>query len=349
MSNLLLVWLTIELCRGKLDWSIAVGSLALSGMWLLLTRLEMRHLFKTYCDTLSRLQIRISMGLGALLSFLAFLAAHSNQSLHLLALIEIALWGYIYWLYRRNRARYIKQGHGPLPDRCWVNPDPAVLEPGDLLLTSGPIAGRILESLDHGEVVLRLPDGTLGLLSSYMPKGCVINTVDWFIERLLKRGEHYVVLKLRQPLSPHEVQLATELAYNMRAQNEAWRDKVNEERKQFVSKLPLLSTACKEWLIAKTKSTGYDVIGLFVGRRTSNHWTCIGACLELYRRLGIRTNNYGTGLLGLGTGLFDPIMPVRFLSDRAFCYLTQDDKATFAQMHNQALATTIQSKGEIAT
>lgn len=328
LSNVLLLWLSFRLCLGRLDWDVAVGSTVLSAMWLILTRLEMRHLFKTYFDTLSRLQIRISMAVGALFSLIPFFAV-TNLTLREIAGVELLLWACIYWLYRRNRARYIKQGHGPLPDRCWVNPDPAVLEPGDLLLTSGPISGRILESLDHGEVVLRLPDGSLGLLSSYMPKGLVINSADWFIGRLLGRGEHYVVLKLRHPLSSEMIKRATELAYEMRAQNERWRDKVNEERKNFISKLPLLPNSLKTWLIKATRTTGYDVIGLFVGRRTTDHWTCIGACLELYRRLGVTTKDYGTGLLGLGTGLLDPIMPVRFLGDPAFRYLTWEDKSEF--------------------
>ena len=55
-----------------------------------------------------------------------------------------------------------------------------------------------------------------------------------------------------------------------------------------------------------------------MGRLVDHRWTCIGACLELYHRLGVRTNPYGTGLLGFGSTLFDPIMPVRFLSDPAF-------------------------------
>jgi hypothetical protein len=54
-------------------------------------------------------------------------------------------------------------------------------------------------------------------------------------------------------------------------------------------------------------------------RLAQDRWTCIGACLDLYERLGVRTNPYGTGLLGFGTTLFDSIMSVRFLSDRARC------------------------------
>lgn len=57
-----------------------------------------------------------------------------------------------------------------------------------------------------------------------------------------------------------------------------------------------------------------------------DRWTCIGAWLELYQRLGVQTNAYGTGLLGFGTTLFDPIMPVRFLSDPFFRLLSRETR-----------------------
>jgi hypothetical protein len=53
-----------------------------------------------------------------------------------------------------------------------------------------------------------------------------------------------------------------------------------------------------------------------MSRLAPHRWTCIGACLELYRRLGVPTDD-GTGLLGFGTSLLDPIMPVR--SRRSAC------------------------------
>ncbi|MBY0357535.1 MAG: hypothetical protein K2W82_05990 [Candidatus Obscuribacterales bacterium] len=44
--------------------------------------------------------------------------------------------------------------------------------------------------------------------------------------------------------------------------------------------------------------------------------------------MGVKTNSYGTGLLGFGTTLFDPIMPVRFLSDPAFQLLLKRSETT---------------------
>jgi hypothetical protein len=41
--------------------------------------------------------------------------------------------------------------------------------------------------------------------------------------------------------------------------------------------------------------------------------------------MGVQLNYYGTGLLGFGTSLFDPILPVRFLADPAFVLITQNE------------------------
>jgi hypothetical protein len=43
----------------------------------------------------------------------------------------------------------------------------------------------------------------------------------------------------------------------------------------------------------------------------------------------VPVGNYGTGLLGLGTGLFDPIMPVRLLGDKAYRLVDLKDRAAF--------------------
>ncbi len=68
-----------------------------------------------------------------------------------------------------------------------------------------------------------------------------------------------------------------------------------------------------------------------MGRTCENRWTCIGSALVLYHKLGVRTNPYGTGLLGFGTSILDPILPVRFLADPAFKLITIDEKATLIE------------------
>jgi hypothetical protein len=125
------------------------------------------------------------------------------------------------------------------------------------------------------------------------------------------------------------VRRAEEIAREMLAENAAWRGRVNARRRRLVGLLPL-PAGFKASLARHVESSGYDWLGLFMGRLAPHRWTCIGACLELYRRLGVRTAPYGTGLLGFGTTLFDPIMPVRFLSDPAFRLLRLGDAADSA-------------------
>lgn len=325
LAYLSLIWLSWRWFKGGLDWGFASGCVAISGMWLVLTRLQMRHAFKTYFDTLSRLQILIPAAIGLVVSGLAAYATDSTW-LRLVAGLEFAWWFYIYWLYRRNRKQYITQGHGPLPKGTWVNPPLQAVQPGDLILTSGRIANTVQESVGHGEVAIRMPDGSMGAFSSYMAKGAVVNDLGWLMERWLDKGEHYVVMRLSTPLTEDQVDGAHQIAQQLMAVNDAWRTGANKRRAWLINRLVLLPRSWREWLIEKTKATGYDWPGLFVGNRAVNKWTCIGACLELYQQLGIKTRPYGTGLLGLGTGLLDPIMPVRFLNDPAFRLLTVDGK-----------------------
>jgi len=323
----LLICLTWQWFWGGLTWGLALSSVLVSGLWLVLTRLQMRHLFRTYFDTLSRLQVLAPVMIGVAVSGLAVLASHS-LILRAVAGLEFFFWGYIYMLYRRNRKNYMTQGHGPLPAGCWVNPPAQAIAAGDLILTSGRIANRVHESVGHGEVAIRLKDGTMGAFSSYMKKGTVINPLGWLTSAWLRRGEHYVILRLSEPLADERAKQMTALAEVMWAENESWRARINARRARIINWLPL-PRSWRSWLAERTRATGYDWLGLFIGARAGDHWTCIGACLELYRRLGIKTHRYGTGLLGLGTGLFDPIMPVRFLADPAFRLLTDKDREAF--------------------
>lgn len=330
----LLMVLTWKWFTGGLNWELAFGCTLVGGLWLGVTRMQMRHAFRTYFDTLSRLQVLVPLVIGVVLAGVAIIAT-DRLSLRTLAIVELASWGWIYWLYQRNRKKYIIQGHGPLPAGCWLNPDPSAMEPGDLILTSGRIANQFQESVGHGEVVVRQDDGKLYAFSSYMRNGVVLNDLNWLTSAWLRRGEHYIVLRLRTGLTGGQIERMSKLAQEMLQQNDDWRTKVNHRRAWLICLLPLPGS-WKNWLVAHTKATGYDWFGLFIGSRANNRWTCVGACLELYERLGIKLHRYGTGLFGLGTGIFDPIMPVRFLSDPAFHLLTEQDKAEFqAQAHKR--------------
>jgi hypothetical protein len=317
-----LIWLTWRFVDGELHWKLAAGAVALSGAWLGLTFVRMSHLFKTYFDVLSRLEVTIPLGIGIVLPLLAILDT-TFMSIRVVAGVELVGWVALFLLYRRNRQRYVTQGHGPVPAGCWVSPPAEVLQPGDLILTSGMVAAGLRESVGHGETVIRTLAGAMASFSSYMDRGAVLHAVDEYTSFVKAHG-HYIVLRLRETLTAEQIRRAEEIAREMLADNVRWRDEVNERRRKLIAWLPL-PRGLKERLARTVHSSGYDWLGLFMGRLANRRWTCIGACLELYRRLGVKTNPYGTGLLGFGTSLFDPIMPVRFLSDPAFRLLSDDD------------------------
>jgi hypothetical protein len=247
----------------------------------------------------------------------------------LLAGFEIAAWGLLLLRYRSNRQHFVRQGHGPVPAGCWLSPPADALQPGDLILTSGMVAAGLRESVGHGETLVRARDGALLSFTCRMDQGALLHAAEEFLSGLRARHGHYIVLRLREGLTREQGQRAEEIAREMIEENRAWCERANQRRRAVIARLPLPRSG-KEWLIRSLHTSGYDWLGLFMGRLAPHRWTCIGACLELYRRLGVRTSPYGTGLLGFGTTLFDPIMPVRFLSDPAFRLLaarTRPDQA----------------------
>jgi len=322
LAYLGLGWLTWRFLDDELHWKLAAGAVVLSGAWLVLTLVRMNHLFKTYFDVLSRLEVVVPLSLGAGLSL--FAAFDSNfLATRVVALVELAGWGLLFLRYRSNRRNFVRQGHGPLPVGCWLSPPVDALAPGDLILTSGMVAAGLRESVGHGETVVPGEGGALLAFTSLMDQGALLHPAPGLLDGLRQHRIHYIVLRLHGGLTHDQLQRAEQVAREMIAENRAWRDQANERRRRVILHLPLPRRA-REWLLQKFHTSGYDWLGLFMGRLASERWTCIGACLELYRRLGVKTNPYGTGLLGFGTTLFDPIMPVRFLSDPAFRLLSSE-------------------------
>ena len=322
-SYLALVVLTWRFFAGDLHWKLAIAATVVSGAWLVVTAIRVTHLLKTFFDTLSRLELAIPLVLGSVLSVLALLDS-TYVATRVVAGIELGGWALVYLLYRRNRSRFVKQGHGPLPADCWVSPPASVLQAGDLVLTSGQVATHLHETVGHGVLVIESPDGSKNAFSSYMNCGAVINPLDHYADEVRRHG-HYIALRPRTALTREQVSSATQNAEEMLAENAVWRDKTNERRARVIRSLPLPKGAKKK-LEAITRSSGYDWLGLFMGRLAPQRWTCVGACLELYQRIGVPTKPYGTGLMGVGTTLFDPIMPVRFLSDPYLHLLSVDDR-----------------------
>ena len=321
LAYLGLGWLTWRFVDHELPWKLAIGAAGLSGAWLALTSMRMDHLFKTYFDVLSRLEVVVPSSLGPGLALFAVFDTRFLAT-RVLAGIELAAWGLLLLRYRSNRRHFVRQGHGPVPAGCWLSPPADALRPGDLVLTSGMVAAGLRESVGHGETVVRSGDGALLSFTCRMDEGALLHGAERFLSGLRSRHGHYIVLRLSEGLTREQEQRAEAIAREMIAENRAWRDGANRRRRAVIARLPLPRSG-KHWLVRRFHASGYDWLGLFMGRLAPHRWTCIGACLELYRRLGVRTNPYGTGLFGFGTTLFDPIMPVRFLSDPAFRLLVR--------------------------
>jgi hypothetical protein len=254
-------------------------------------------------------------------------------------------------VYRRNRKNYVKVGTGLLPDDIWLNPPAAALVPSDQFLTcgkskkegleNGGVAHIAHEGVGHGATLLQKPDGTLCTITSLMATGALINP----LEEMTVQHAHgeYIVLRLREPFDAETNDLAYQIALRMVAENAAYRDRTNATLDRFFDHLPLPGSI-KAKLRSKIKVTGYDFFGLVWGRLMPDHWTCIGACLELYRRMGVHTDDYGTGLFGLGTGFLNTVMPVSLLAgvsgkvDPAFTPLTLKDKHEYEMRTGSANA-----------
>jgi hypothetical protein len=322
-----LLAVSIKLGRGEVDTTVVAASLSLSAAWLTITALELRVLLRTYYDTLARLLIWMPMLIGSGLSGLAFHAAQSD-AVRYLASAELTAWLFVYLLYRRNRNQYIDRKHGPLPAGTWVNPDARSIRPGDIILTSGRVSKRVRQNVGHGEIAYLNADGEMWCFSSYMEKGVIRQPLEKVLSKVIADGEHYIVLRLVQPWTEEQVVRAHQLVEQMYADNCVWRDEETIRRRNFVDSLPV-SGKVREDLFAKIEPTGYDWFGLFIGVLHSNRFTCIGACVELNKRLGVEMNDYGTGVLGWGTGLLDPIVPMRLLGDPAYRLLTIADQDQF--------------------
>jgi hypothetical protein len=95
LAYLGLGWLTWRLLDDELHWKLAAGAVVLSGAWLALTVVRMSHLFKTYFDVLSRLEVVVPLGLGA---SLALFAAFDSRllAIRVVALVELAAWGLLF-------------------------------------------------------------------------------------------------------------------------------------------------------------------------------------------------------------------------------------------------------------
>jgi len=317
-----LLALSVKLGRGELDTTVVAASLSLSAAWLAITALELRVLLRTYYDTLARLLIWLPMLVGAALSSMAM---YIDRSVWCVAIAELLGWLFVYMQYRRNRNLYIDRKHGPLPAGTLVNPEARLIRQGDIILTSGRVSKRVRQNVGHGEIAYMNADGEMWCFSSYMEKGVIRQPLEMVLNKVIADGEHYIVLRLVEPWTEEQIIRAHQLVEQMYADNVVWRDEETNRRRKFADSLPV-PQKWRDDLFNKIEPTGYDWFGLFIGVLHSNRFTCIGACVELNKRLGVKMSDYGTGLLGWGTGLLDPIVPMRLLGDPAYRLLSLSDK-----------------------
>ena len=115
------------------------------------------------------------------------------------------------------------------------------------------------------------------------------------------------------------------VARGMLRQNKEWvvRERARQER--LLAFLHLPEFVRRAW--SKVfPVTGYDWFGLVLGRTKMGRYTCVGSVQELLWRMGITLDRYfGTGLLGLGTTVLDPIMPARFFDLKCYRMVTEAD------------------------
>lgn len=322
----------------------------LSAGWLILTAISYRHLLLTYADRTSRLRIAVPTVIGLALSILAAAGSEMGGTIQLIAAAEVILWAVIFLMQEKTRSKFYTKGFGLMPKNAWVNPPAEALREGDIILTSGRMAARTRNTVGHMELVLKreTPGGKTQYIafSAYMEKGVVMHTLRALCKTEAK-ASHYIALRPRTPLTDKQNRDAVRIADEMKEINKQWTESETIRRTALIDKWLPASLATKTligkpagalrgWLFAKYLPTGYDWLGMYTGKRNQKRWTCMGACLEVLDRVGVKTLPHGTGLLGLGTGLLNPLMPIRFLTEPSYRLLTDEDEKAFAEAQSAA-------------
>src|ERR1700712_2773678 len=106
IGYLFLLHLTWRFVTHRLYWQLSTGCVALSGCWLILTRVKVDHLLQTYFDILSRIELQLPVVFGIVLSVVALLSHAYHPIVHVIAVAEMAFWVYIWVLFRRNRSKF---------------------------------------------------------------------------------------------------------------------------------------------------------------------------------------------------------------------------------------------------
>jgi hypothetical protein len=252
------------------------------------------HILRSYGNVFTRLLAIEGLAWGVPLSIAALYLA-SGLPAKVVAGASLVAWLYFAYRYQRNKARYERQGCGPVPVDTCIKIPVDLPKPGDAIGTGGQMAKLLHQGVAHTETVIPWQGGLM-LFSSWFENGAFLNP----LPRILKPDPKYpnYLLQRRPPIRPDQLELMEYVVRGMIAQNAAYVERVKERR----ARLPVW---LKNFLDKKYPPTGYDWLGVYTGRRAPDHWTCNVVYLEVMRRSGVEVVRLGQGAAGLRTGWFD--------------------------------------------
>lgn len=292
--HMLFYVLALRFAIGQSDLTVVVRLLALDSIFVVLAMSQFVHILRTYGNVFSRIMALEMLVWGIPLSTAALYLA-SNPMEQLFAGLYLVGWLYFAYRFKRNTARYEKQGCGPVPVDTCVKIPPAIVRPGDAIGTGGQMAKLLRQGVGHTECVIPWQGG-YKLFSSWFETGACLNDV----ARILKPDPKYpnYLLQRRPPLTAEQVELMEYVVRAMMSQNEAFRAKVKARRERYPAWV-------KKFMDKHFPPSGYDWLGRYTGRRAPDRWTCNVAYLEALRRSCVDVVRLGHGAAGLRTGWFD--------------------------------------------
>jgi hypothetical protein len=294
------------------------ASLIVSAIFTGTIGLQFIYLLRTYANVFSRVLFHEGLFLAVPLAIVSLLIG-PDPVIRVLATASIAGWGWMYWVWRKRAAIFVKQGCGPVPAYVWVSPDADAIRVGDVILTSGRMAALLHQSIGHVEVAIMM-DGELVLFSAWFETGACVNPV----VRICKPSErnHYIVRRPRVPWTPLQIATVELVAKSMLVQNRLCAERIKAKRE----KLPAV---VRHPLDRYFPATGYDWLSMYNGKRRRDCWSCIGIYLELMHRAGIDigAESLGAGVAGANTGWFDVLNAEDLRNLKALRDLTLTDKA----------------------
>lgn len=310
ITHITFLVLLVRTLMGWSAWSLSVGCLSLSALWLCLMALQLRNLLDCFADRMARFQLLIPLGTGLALAVTGALAWTSGWA-PLVAAAEIAAWAAMYYAFHKTKQGYYILGHGYMWNDALVNPDISEIGEGDIILTDGNMARRTRNTVGHAELVVKDPKGKLHVVSSWQGKGAVIHTLRSLLITERKANRHYIVLKPVKPWTPEQSAAAWTKSNEMIERNQVWKEAQTQRLIALINRLPISSERKEKLLKKYTPHDGYDWLGLYIGTIKKDRWTCMGFILEVLTHIEVPMESYGTGPLGL-TGLANPLMPIRF-------------------------------------